>query len=98
MPPRSGCTCRPERGRALAGARAPDVHLVAHARETFGDLTRVVADAADIGRILAGDDVPDAHASSVPVDEETIGLVRRVDVERAPRPAVTRAPVPATPA
>ena len=40
--------------------------LVAHAREPFGHLTRIVADAAHIRRVLAGDDVPGAHADVFP--------------------------------
>ena len=59
--PSSGCTADPAPlGRA--GPRTPDVHFVSGRCHCARQLTRVAADAADVGRILAGDEVPRGRA------------------------------------
>jgi len=46
---------------ALLARRTPDVHLFPIVHESFSDLAGVIADPADIRRILARNNVPDRH-------------------------------------
>jgi hypothetical protein len=47
------------RGLAL---RRPHMHLVSGRRETMSDVSRVIADSTELGRIFAGDQVPDRRS------------------------------------
>ena len=68
-------------GSAVARVAAPHVHLVAHPDETLGDLPCVVADAADVRRVLARDDVPDAHAEAFPRASLRIATTEPTDAD-----------------
>ncbi len=68
---------------SLRRTRGPHVHLVAHARKSFGNLTRVVADTANVRNYSLVMMCQVSHGNASAIAEETIGLVPRVGIKNA---------------